>query len=1063
LPGDGGSASYDSELTLYNNSGTILCYSDDASGFPYYDAKIRWAATFTGNVMVKVNEFPCQTNSTATTLRWRQVGSSDPCRTAINIPTVPVINQPWVCSAGNFLGTSSGASCGGVSNSYKSGNEALYTFTPVVSGNYVISISGRNRSAIFVYSGACPSAGGTCVGAVGSSSSSKSLTVNLTAGTLYYIWFDRDQSGNACSASATFSITPPVPANDNCSNATTLLEGNTIATNLSATGSLTSSCSMMDTRDVWYTYTNTSGMPQSVTVATGNSNFDPVLSLYSGTCSGLVEVFCNDDIDESLEASVTQDCVAPGQTLYVRLSGYFGDAGFTQLMLTATNDPTVPTISCPANITVYAEEGYCDAYVNYLPPWADSSGAGNYTGGGIRFEPISGSGTSVSLSDDALSGALPIGFSFNFYGNPYTNVYASSNGFLTFDAVSSNGCCFGQVIPDQEQPNNLIAFAWGDLNPTLGGSVQYFTTGAAPNRIFVINYNAIQHYGGGFPITTQIQLHEGAGVIEIHTTSKPSNGQWQTMGIENGNGLAATYLVGRNSEIWATSNEAIQFIPPNNATGACGIAHVEQLSGIGFSGFFPLGETTETYQVTDASGNTSTCSFTVTVLDNQAPFVITCPADITVVSDQPDCGGKAVSYALGFGDNCSGAVPGSLLTGLSSGSIFPVGNTAVSWQFDDGNGNTPATCSFQVNVTNNTVLSNELTPSEGCSTCSVADAETTSFYDQEGNLIMSIQDDAALPSSLGTTTVCNLASASATAPDELGDPVPVLSRFWRVNPTTNGPADITVRFTEAEYNAMRSHPAATGLYAIESLDDLCFTRYPSGTAPGFSSSGGLAVPVLSITNHGDGTITAVLDMAGFSDIYCHACSPLGGPLPLELLSFTGTQEAGVNRLKWTTANELGVSHFVVERSVDGQSFAAIGQVSAAGYSTETLYYRYDDRSFQGSGHYYRLRTIDLDGSEALSQVIYLGSAPMTPASVQLYPNPVVDQLSASFWMPSAAELEYQLVDALGRVLRQGQVQADAGALNVRMDLSDLAAGLYHLEWSNSLGQRGTNKVVVAGR
>ncbi len=47
---DGGSASYDSYLTLYNNSGlAILCRSDDYCGD---DAKIMWTATFTGTVRI---------------------------------------------------------------------------------------------------------------------------------------------------------------------------------------------------------------------------------------------------------------------------------------------------------------------------------------------------------------------------------------------------------------------------------------------------------------------------------------------------------------------------------------------------------------------------------------------------------------------------------------------------------------------------------------------------------------------------------------------------------------------------------------------------------------------------------------------------------------------------------------------------------------------------------------------------------------------------------------------------------------------------------------------------
>src|SRR5204863_10135771 len=47
---------------------------------------------------------------------------------------------------------------------------------------------------------------------------------------------------------------------------------------------------------------------------------------------------------------------------------------------------------------------------------------------------------------------------------------------------------------------------------------------------------------------------------------------------------------------------------------------------------FPVGVTTNTFVVSDAAGNTAACSFTVTVLDNQAP-VIVCPANITQSTD----------------------------------------------------------------------------------------------------------------------------------------------------------------------------------------------------------------------------------------------------------------------------------------------------------------------------------------------------------------------------------------------------------------------------------------------
>ena len=120
--------------------------------------------------------------------------AADPCAAAINIPSVPVTNQSLVCTGaatpGNLNATNVPTACGDASNSYKGGQEALYTFTPSVSGDYRISIDGQTWTSIFVYSGSCPASGGTCVGSIGSSTTTKELIVSLTAGTLYYIWFD---------------------------------------------------------------------------------------------------------------------------------------------------------------------------------------------------------------------------------------------------------------------------------------------------------------------------------------------------------------------------------------------------------------------------------------------------------------------------------------------------------------------------------------------------------------------------------------------------------------------------------------------------------------------------------------------------------------------------------------------------------------------------------------------------------------------------------------------------------------------------------------------------------
>jgi hypothetical protein len=134
------------------------------------------------------------------------VHASELCNGAINIPSAPVVNQALACQASNQLNsTTVPATCGAASNSYKGGIEALYTFTPTSTGTYNISISGQTWTSIFVYADACPTAGGTCVASVGTSASSKTLTVTLTAGVTYYIWFDTFPSP-ASPCPGTFSI-----------------------------------------------------------------------------------------------------------------------------------------------------------------------------------------------------------------------------------------------------------------------------------------------------------------------------------------------------------------------------------------------------------------------------------------------------------------------------------------------------------------------------------------------------------------------------------------------------------------------------------------------------------------------------------------------------------------------------------------------------------------------------------------------------------------------------------------------------------------------------------------
>jgi hypothetical protein len=192
---------------------------------------------------------------------------------------------------------------------------------------------------------------------------------------------------------------------------------------------------------------------------------------------------------------------------------------------------------------------------------------GSYNYSSIPYSPLATSGTSISLSDDQVSGAIPIGFNFNFFGNTYSQFYISSNGFITFSPGSSTGCCAGGVLPTGGLPDNLIAAAWDDLYPPGAGSISYYTTGSAGSRKAVVSYTNIPYCCGSTPaVTTQIILHEGSNNIEIQTANI-NNGAPVTQGVQNAGATVGVATPGMNAASVNATNFGTLFSPTGTCTG----------------------------------------------------------------------------------------------------------------------------------------------------------------------------------------------------------------------------------------------------------------------------------------------------------------------------------------------------------------------------------------------------------------------------------------------------------------------------------------------------------------
>ena len=174
----------------------------------------------------------------------------------------------------------------------------------------------------------------------------------------------------------------------------------------------------------------------------------------------------------------------------------------------------------------------------------------------------------TALIGDEIAGRLRLPFTFSFYGEDYTQVYPTENGYVNFLAPEP-GLFIPTGIPAPSSPNAAIYPLWMDLYITDVGSIDYETVGTAPDRAFVIEYTDVRVLGASALLDFEIKLWEN-GTIDLLYGSNPPNpgdGRTATVGIENATGTDALQIGFFESIL--ESNHAIRIttVPTGFITG----------------------------------------------------------------------------------------------------------------------------------------------------------------------------------------------------------------------------------------------------------------------------------------------------------------------------------------------------------------------------------------------------------------------------------------------------------------------------------------------------------------
>ena len=165
---------------------------------------------------------------------------------------------------------------------------------------------------------------------------------------------------------------------------------------------------------------------------------------------------------------------------------------------------------------------------------------------------------------------------------------------------------------------------------------------------------------------------------------------------------------------------------------------------------------------------------------------------------------------------------------------------------------------------------------------------------------------------------------------------------------------------------------------------------------------------------------------------------VAGTLPVKLKFFNAKAVSGSVRLDWQTLTEINSLHFAIERSDNGRTWETIGRVSATGDSYLPVSYSYTDKDPSTGNNYYRLRTVDRDGSEEISSTVQVNV--VSSSVISVYPIPASSVIHVK-GITGNSNLQYMITDADGKTIRTGSLTKPVQ----QIDIQDLKNGIYFLK------------------
>ena len=293
---------------------------------------------------------------------------------------------------------------------------------------------------------------------------------------------------------------------------------------------------------------------------------------------------------------------------------------------------------------------------------------------------------------------------------------------------------------------------------------------------------------------------------------------------------------------------------------------------------------------------------------------------------------------------------------------------------------------------------------------------------------------------INDNNACNKPSSEVT-PAQLCAYTIENTAFYQFYVASSGVAIINITNINCDNQAYNN----SGAFQIGFFTGTCGALVPLSCAagPGTNAVVQATTPTLSA---GTKVYVAIDGDAGSNCQYSfNALNAFGVLAESEFKNFSGWKTSSANVLKWISTTNKNI-HFVIERSVNGSDFAAIGEVSPVGAHGQAVNCKFEDIN-PSQITYYRVKQIAADGQITMSNTLRIERKNEKVNKMRVF-NPVRDQLTLEIDSETNDMVDYRISSAIGQTFDHGKLLLQKGTNKLSRTISNIPAGHYVLTLSS---------------